>query len=220
MKLSLVNNISTVLRSNSVVLNITKGQRLFRQGDRAECTYLIEAGRFQEISYPQIGKTAVLQILGRGEVLGESSLQTNVYQSTAIARTEAKVIAYPNYILLETLANSPLLIEATIEILTQKINDLQVRLEWRNIAVAEYRVWEYLKYKLENNLSNLSTEQDEPISSEQAGLAQTFTLDAPLQEIAAELGFVPGTLSRALATLEAEHKITRQKNRITLHDVA
>ena len=216
MRLSLVNNLSATLKNNSLAININKGQRLFRKGDRAECTYLIKRGRFQEISYPQLGKAAVLQILSQGEVLGESSLHTNVYQSTVIARTEAQVIAYPNYILLETLKNSPMLIDATIEILTQKINELQTRLEWRNISVAEYRVWEYLKYKLER----FSADSDKSDSLVEGDRSQTFTLDAPLQEIAAELGFVPGTLSRALATLEAERKITRQKNRITLHDVA
>ena len=209
MKLSLVERLPDTLKNNSVVLKIEKGQRLFRKGDRAECTYLIKQGRFQEISYPQIGKVAVLQTLTSGEVLGESSLHTKIYQSTVIARTEAKVIAYPNYILLETLKKSPLLVDSTIEILTQKINELQMRLEWRNISIAEYRVWEYLKYKLEK----LSDDGD-------LAQTQTFTLDEPLQEIAAELGFVPGTLSRALAKLEAESRISRQKNRITVHDVA
>jgi len=203
MKLSLVDRLPNTLRNNSIVLKIEKGQRLFRKGDRAEYTYLIKQGRFQEISYPQIGKVAVLQTLVSGEVLGESSLHTKIYQTTVIARTEAQIIAYPNYIIWETLRTSPLLVDSTVEVLAQKINELQMRLEWRNISVAECRVWEYLKYKLEK-LSD----------------SQTFTLDVPLQEIAAELGFVPGTLSRALARLEAEHKITRQKNSITLHDAA
>lgn len=207
MKLNIVDNLPDILRKNSIVINISKGQRLFRQGDRAECTYLIKRGRFQEISYPEIGKIAVLQILTDGEVLGEASLHTQVYHTTVIAQTDAQVIAYPNYILLETLKNSPLLIEATVETLTQKINELQVRLEWRSISVAERRVWEYLKHKLDR-------------VSEHQELAQTFTLNAPLQEIAAELGFVPGTLSRALAKLESERKITRNQNCITLHDVA
>ena len=205
MKFSIVNNLPDTLRKNSIIININKGQRLFRKSDRAEYTYLIKQGRFQEITYPELGKIAVLQTLNSGEVLGETSLHSKIYNSTAIAQTDAQVIAYPNYILLETLRNSPLLVDATIEILTQKINELQIRLEWRNISVADHRVWEYLKYKLKK-------------LSEEGAHSQTFTLDAPLQEIAAELGFVPGTLSRALAKLEARHKITRDKNCITLHE--
>ena len=207
MKLSIVNNLPDALRKNSIVINIHQGQRLFRKGDRAECTYLIKHGRFQEISYPEIGKIAVLQILNDGEVLGESSLHTGVHHTTVVAQTDAQVIAYPNYILLETLKNYPLMIDATVEILTQKISELQVRLEWRNISVAERRVLKYLKHKLRQ-------------LSEAGNDSQTFTLNAPLQEIAAELGFVPGTLSRALAKLESDRQITRNKNRITLNNVA
>lgn len=209
MKLSIVNSLPDILRKNSLVLNIPKGQRLFRKGDYADCTYLIKQGRFQEISYPEIGTTAVLQILSTDEALGETSLHSKVYRSTAIAQTDAKVIAYPNYVLLEAIKKSPMLVDATIEILTQKIDELQMRLEWHKINVAHRRLLKYLQYKLEK----LSQEGDD---------SRSLTLDAPLQEIAAELGLVPGTLSRALAKLEAERTITRDKNRITLHanDVA
>lgn len=231
MKLSIVNNLPDTLRTNSVVLNINQGQRLFRKGDRAEYIYFIKSGRFQEISYPEIGKLSVLQILSDGEVLGESSLHTRVYHSTVIAQTDAQVIAYPNYILLETLRNSPLLIDTAVEMLTQKINELQIRLEWRNISIADQRVWAYLKHKMKQ-VSEVSDEsfnshqtqnnahQDRNCESNQKHNSQCLILETPLQEIAAELGFVPGTLSRALAKLEAERKITRDKNRITLNDVA
>ena len=206
MKLNIVDSLPDALRKNSIALNINKGQRLFRKGDRSECTYLIKRGRFQEISYPDEGKVAVLQILNSGEALGEISLYSKVYHSTAIAQTDAQVIAYPNYILLEMLQEYPLLVDATVEILAHKISELQVRLEWRNISIADRRVLKYLKHKL-NKLSA-------------RGDSRTLTLDAPLQEIAAELGFVPGTLSRALARLEANRTITRHKNRITLNDAA
>ena len=203
MNLNIIDNLPDALRINSVTLNINKGQRLFRKGDRAEYTYLIIQGRFQEISYPDTGKIAVLQVLSKNETLGEVSLYYKQYNSTVIAQTDAKIIAYPNYILLETLKQSPLLIDTIIEILAQKINELQTRLEWRNISLADRRVLQYLKHKLQR----LSTND-----------GQTFTLDTPLQEIAAELGFVPGTLSRALAKLEAKSLITRNKNEITIHE--
>ncbi|MEO1467213.1 MAG: helix-turn-helix domain-containing protein, partial [Cyanobacteria bacterium J06633_1] len=100
--------------------------------------------------------------------------------------------------------SSSIVIEAMVEVLSQKIHELQVRLEWRSISLADHRVLEYLKYKLE---------QLTPGTEE---FPQTLTLNIPLQEVAAELGFVPGTLSRALAKLEADQAILRQQNRITL----
>ncbi|HEY9770649.1 MAG TPA: hypothetical protein V6C71_19530 [Coleofasciculaceae cyanobacterium] len=56
------------------------------------------------------------------------------------------------------------------------------------------------------------------MSEDTDGDPNTFTLNTPSQKIAAELYFVPGTLSRAFAKLEVKQIITRQKNITTLHD--
>ncbi len=206
MKLNTVDCLPEILRDNAIVQNVAKGQRLFRKGDRANYLYLIQQGRFQEVSYPKTDKMAVLQILNRGETLGETSLLFTTYRSTAIAQTEARVIAYPKSMVLESLERSPLVVEATVEMLSKKIHEFQKRLEWRNISVADRRVLKYL----EDNWQKQSEDTEDD--------SRTFTLNAPLQEIAAELGFVPGTLSRALAKLEADCKIARQSDRITLHN--
>ncbi|MDJ0597218.1 MAG: Crp/Fnr family transcriptional regulator [Pleurocapsa sp. MO_226.B13] len=204
MKLDIVDRLPEILRDNAIIQNVAKGQRLFRRGDRANYLYLIEQGRFQEVSYPE--KMAVLQILNRGETLGETSLLFTTYHSTAIAQTEARVIAYPKSMVLESLEQSPLIVEATVEMLSKKIDEFQKRLEWRNISVADRRVLKYF----EDNWQKQSEDTEDD--------SRTLTLNAPLQEIAAELGFVPGTLSRALAKLEADCKIARQSDRITLHN--
>ncbi|MDJ0568200.1 MAG: Crp/Fnr family transcriptional regulator [Pleurocapsa sp. MO_192.B19] len=206
MKSSIVDSLPDILSNNSIVLSVNKGQRLFRQGDRANYLYLIQKGRFQEVSYPNEGEMSVLQILNTGETLGEVSLYSKIYSSTVIAQTNSQVIAYPQSILLEILEHSPIFIQTVVEIFAHKIHELQMRLEWRNISIADRRVLKYLKHRLDQ-------------LSEDSNNSQTFILDTPLQEIAAELGFVPGTLSRALAKLEADRTITRDKNRITLHDI-
>ncbi len=206
MKSSIVDSLPDILSNNSIVLSVNKGQRLFRQGDRANYLYLIQKGRFQEVSYPNEGEMSVLQILNTGETLGEVSLYSKIYSSTVIAQTNSQVIAYPQSILLEILEHSPIFIQTVVEIFAHKIHELQMRLEWRNISIADRRVLKYLKHRLDQ-------------LSEDSNNSQTFILDTPLQEIAAELGFVPGTLSRALAKLEADRTITRDKNRITIHDI-
>ncbi|MEL6501365.1 MAG: Crp/Fnr family transcriptional regulator [Cyanobacteria bacterium J06623_1] len=206
MKLELVDHLPDSLRTQAIAQTVAKGQRLFRKGDRASYLYLIKAGRFQEVGYPEANKIAVLQILSPGDILGETGLAAEIYRSTAIALTDAEVVAYPLSALLDSLTHSPLVVEAMLEILSQKIQELQVRLEWRSISLADHRVLEYLRHKLEQ----LTPKTEES--------PQTLTLNIPLQEVAAELGFVPGTLSRALAKLEANRTILRQQNRITLLD--
>ena len=203
MKLDIVDRLPNALQESAIAQNIVKGQRLFRRGDRADYLYLIRQGRFQEISYPEDGRMTVLQILNTGDTLGETGLFNQVYRSTAIAQINSQAIAYPVSVLKEYLQRSPLVMETLIEILSQKIYEFQVRLEWRSISLADRRVLEYLKHQLEK-------------ISEDRDATTTLILNTPLQEIAAELGFVPGTLSRALAKLEAERTIQREDNRITL----
>ena len=202
MKLDIVDRLPDALQESAIAQNIKKGQRLFRRGDRADYLYLIQQGRFQEISYPEEGKMTVLQILNTGDTLGETGLFNQIYRSTAIAQINSQVIAYPVSVIKEYVMRSPLVMETLIEILSQKIHEFQVRLEWRSISLADRRVLEYLKHQLEK----ISEDRD----------AATLTLNTPLQEIAAELGFVPGTLSRALSKLEADRAIQREDNQITL----
>ena len=206
MKLDIVDRLPDALQESAISQNIVKGQRLFRRGDRANYLYLIQQGRFQEVSYPEDGRMAVLQILNTGDTLGETGLFNRIYRSTAIAQIDSQVIAYPVSVLKEQLQRSPLVMETLIEILSQKIYEFQVRLEWRSISLADRRVLEYLKHQLEK------------ISQDREDAVSTLILSTPLQEIAAELGFVPGTLSRALAKLEADRTIQREDNQITLLD--
>ncbi len=116
MKLDIVDRLPNTLRNSAIAQNVAEGQRLFRKGDRANYLYLIQQGRFQEVSYPDNNKMAVLQILNTGETLGETSLFFETYHTSAIAKTEARVIAYPKSIVLKSLEHSPLVIEATLEI--------------------------------------------------------------------------------------------------------
>lgn len=206
MKLDIIDRFPDGLKNSAIAQSVAKGQRLFRKGDRANYLYFIQQGRFQEVSYPDDNKMAILQILNTGEALGETCLLFTTYRSTAIAQTDAQILAYPKSTVLQSLEQSPLVIEAIVELLSQKIHEFQMRLEWRNISVADRRVLEYLKYSLEK------------LSKDTEDASQTLILNTPLQEIAAELGFVPGTLSRALARLEADRTITRENNSITLHD--
>lgn len=206
MKLDILDRLPNPLGESAIPQRVIKGQRLFRKGDPANYLYLIQQGRFQEIGYGENSQMGVLQVLNTGETLGETALFNQFYRTTAIAQVNAQVIAYPISTLKASLQQSPLVMEAVIEILTQKISELQVRLEWRSVSIADHRVLEYVKYKLAKLSQKANTH------------SPTLTLSTPLQEIAAELGFVPGTLSRALAKLEANQTILRDSNRITLLD--
>ena len=200
MKLDRLQSLPDRLKSNVVVRKIAEGQRLFRQGDRSTNLYIIQQGGFKNIRHVNNNKIATIQLLACGESLGETSLFFNTYLSTAIAQVDSEVIAYPKEILLSAIAECPELLTDVLKLLCNRIYDLQLRLEWRDIKLSQDRILQYLKHQAFVNNS------------------QIVNFDFPLQAIASELGFVPETLSRALGKLEQEERIERQQNTIILQD--
>ncbi len=200
MKLDRLQSLPDRLKSNAVVSNIAARQRLFRQGDRSTNLFIIQQGRFKNIRHINNNKIATIQLLSCGESLGETSLFFDTYLSTAIAQVDSEVIAYPKGILLSAISEHPELLKDVLKLLCDRIHDLQLRLEWRDIKLSQHRILQYLKHQAFVNNS------------------QIVNFDFPLQEIASELGFVPETLSRALVKLEREERIERQQNRIILQD--
>lgn len=200
MNLSQLQSLPYRLRYNVVVRNIAAGQRLFRQGDRATDLFIIQQGRFKYISHVNDHKFTTIQLLTSGDSLGEISLFFDTYLSTAIAQTNGSVIAYPKTVLLEAISSEPELQEQLLQLLCQRIHDLQLRVRWRDIKASHKRIFHYLQHQAFINNS------------------QIIDLEFPLQDIALELGFAPETLSRALTKLEQAGSIKREQDLIILQN--
>ena len=191
-------SLSDSLRDRVGLKKVVAGQRLFRQGDRATKLFTIKFGNFQEIRHTNESQTATIQMLTTGSILGEASLFSDTYLSTAIAQVDAEVIVYPQPVLLSAIADNNIILENLIRLLCQKIHQLQIRIELRDIKASVQRILQYLKYNTSANNS------------------QVVQLNFALQEIAAELGFTPETISRALTKLEQEGIIIRSSNKVIL----
>ena len=197
MELSNVDSLPSLLQNYTANYTFVAGQRLFRQGDRARNFYIVTSGRVKLVRYTIEGRMVVLQTIRGGESLGENTIVTNAYSCTAIAEVETRAIAYPQPLLTEALDYAELA-EDFITKLISKIQSLEVGLELLQIRSAHLRLLQYLQY---NAVSNI------------------VDLDRPLKEVAAELNLAPRTLSRALARLEYEGRITRQGDSIELQDL-
>ena len=195
MELSNIGSLPSELQNYTASYTFTAGRRVFRQGDRASTFYIVTSGRVKLVRYTIEGRMVVLQVVRSGESLGESIFISNAYSCTAIAEVESKAIAYSQPLLTQALQYSELA-EDAIENLSQKIQSLKINLELLQIRSAHLRLLQYLQYN--------------------AALSNTVNLDQPLKEVAAELNIAPRTLSRALARLEYEGRITRQGNAIDL----
>ena len=196
MELSNVDSLPTALQNATTSYFFTAGQRLFRQGDRASDFYIITSGRVKLVRYTIEGRMVVLQVARRGESLGENSVIFDVYSCSAIAEVETRAIAYPQPLLTEGVRDYPELAEDLTTKLISKIQSLKVGLELLQIRSAHLRLLRYLQYN--------------------AASSNIVNLDQPLKEVAAELNLAPRTLSRALARLEYEGRITRQGDLINL----
>ena len=199
MNLLNIDSLPSLLQNAATIYSFTAGQRLFRQGDRQNNFYIVETGRVKLVRYTIEGRMVVLQVLRRGESIGENTFISGAYSCTAIAEVESRAIVYPQSLLIQALQEYPQLAEDLNYKLTRKIQSLEVSLELLQIRSAHLRLFQYLKYNAA--FSNNQT---------------VVNLDQPWKEIAAELDLAPRTLSRALARLEYEGRITRQADSITL----
>lgn len=196
MELNNLGSLPANLRSATASFTFAAGQRLFRQGDRANNFYIVTSGRVKLVRYTIEGRMVVLQVVKSGGSLGENTVISDAYTCTAIAEVESVAIAYPEPLPRESLPDYPELTQDLITKLIFKIQSLKVGLELLQIRSAHLRLLRYLQYN--------------------AASSNIVNLDQPLKEVAAELNLAPRTLSRALARLEYEGRITRQGNSIDL----
>ncbi|NJL82252.1 MAG: Crp/Fnr family transcriptional regulator [Chloroflexaceae bacterium] len=190
------------LRRGIVSRNLMAGQRLFRQGDRAAALFVVTDGRLRLVRCVGESNLATVQIVQPGESLGEAALLVDAYPETAIAETATWVLGYPKSLLLAALNEHPSLAETAVLLLTRKIQELTLRLEWRDIPMARERLLQYFRHLARSASRN------------------EILLDRPLKEIAVDLGFTPETLSRSLSRLEQEGAITRSGRSIRLQDAS
>ncbi len=68
-------------------LQVAKGQSVFRQGESAETVYLVKAGTFKLVHITDDGREVIVDVIGRGEVIGETALfqeQSHPFSAVAI----------------------------------------------------------------------------------------------------------------------------------------
>ncbi|MEC4812463.1 MAG: Crp/Fnr family transcriptional regulator [Scytonema sp. PMC 1069.18] len=175
-------------------------ETLFQQGDATSSFFVVETGRVKLIRYTSDDKAVTFQVARPGDILAEIALFSDTYPCTAVAEVASRLIVYPKALLLPAIRQNPQLAEDFMAMLVQKIQDLKIRLELRDIRAAHERLLRYLGYLAQSEEQN------------------TVSFDRPLKDIAADLGLTPESLSRALTRLEKEGMITRTRLQIALQN--
>ncbi|MGB9847424.1 MAG: Crp/Fnr family transcriptional regulator, partial [Desulfotomaculales bacterium] len=88
--------------------HLKRGEILFRQGDAADSIYLIKEGSFKLVRVTEEGQETILQLIGRGEIVGEAALfQDTEHPATAVALEEAKVCSIKRELLEKVIKETP-----------------------------------------------------------------------------------------------------------------
>jgi CRP-like cAMP-binding protein len=158
----------------------------------------MESGRLRLVRRTLDDHLVTLHTARRGEFFAEASLFAEVYHCDAVAAAPSGVRLYPKATVMAALRTDPALAECFMARLAHQLQDLQARMELRNVRSAQARVLQYLRLR--------------------AGLhGRSIAIEGQLQDIAAEVGMTREALYRALARLEAEGSVTRTETLIILN---
>ena len=99
---------SPVCRKAAARKYFRRGEIMFRQGDPSEGVYLIKEGSFKLVRVTEDGKEVILQIVGKGEVLGEAALFRDGFNpATAVALEDSRVCSVTRRSFEEIVRQSP-----------------------------------------------------------------------------------------------------------------
>ena len=114
---------SLICRQAAVKRHYQRSDVLFSQGDPSDTLFLIKEGSFKLVRVNEDGKEVILQLAGRGEVLGEAALfQEGTHPAAAIAMEPSRVCALSRRRLEEIIRDSPELALQVILSLGKRLN--------------------------------------------------------------------------------------------------
>ncbi|WNZ27774.1 Crp/Fnr family transcriptional regulator [Leptolyngbya sp. NK1-12] len=186
------------LKSQITRRSLTGKECLFLDGDPANYIYYVESGVIRLLHYTELGQTVNHYTLMSGNFLAEVLIVSDKYLCTAVVEEPAEVLAIPKQAFINALSQNPSLMMAFLGEVAYRLHMTKVMMQIRSIRSASERVLNYLRVTVP------------------AG-TNVIVLDRPLKEIAYNLDLTPESLSRALAQLQEERYISRERGRIILH---
>lgn len=170
---------------------------LFRRGESALAIFAVDLGRVRLVRYLDNGAEVCLHVARTGESFAEAALFSPAYHCDAIADISSRVIIYPKQAVLQWLKSQPELALNFTAQMTKQVQALRTQLELRNIHSARDRTLHYLFLLAEPEQVQIS-------------------FDRPLKDIASDIGLTHEAFYRALAKLEQEGIIKRDRRNILL----
>lgn len=133
-----------------------KGEFLFKQGDPSNTIYIIKSGRFKLVRTTESGEEAIIQIIGSGEIIGETTLfrEDMPLSISAIAIEDAKACAIGRQSFESIIRSEPDIALKIIKNLSNRLHDA-----WEQIAESNTQT---IQEKVVSLFIRLAQEYGEP----------------------------------------------------------
>lgn len=165
------------LAESSKAFDFRRRRFVYKTGEVADSLYIIAAGRVKLCSVDEsTGREAVIDIIGKGALFGESSLYSaGVRDKCAIAYEQARLLRVPAGVYREGMAAS------------RELYDYTFRMVGQRLSRAERRVVDFALDAIPARLDKLLAELSERYGQEQEG-GVLIDLALPHREIASIVG--------------------------------
>jgi len=177
--------------------SLAQNEALFRQGDKVNAIYFVEAGRLRLERQTFDGRSLVVGTTSSGKFFVEAALFADVFHCDAVATEPSQVCIYPKAAVLSALRADPANAMSFLSLVANQVIELRHRIEIMKVRSAKERIMLYL---------DLNAGPD----------GRTVDLRSQLQDIAGELGMTSEVLYRTLGSLEQAGAIERAGDRILL----
>jgi CRP/FNR family transcriptional regulator len=184
-----------------------KGEFLFYQGDPANTIYIIKDGSFKLVRTNKDGEETIIEIVGKGETIGETSLfRDNIFSPfSAIALEEARVCSIDSKSFEEIIKSEKTIALQIIKNLGNRLYDT-----WEQIADSNRQT---VQEKVLSLLIKLAKEHGEHCDE-----GTIIKISLTQQDIASIIGASRVMVSQAIGELIDRNCISRDKRFYILKD--
>ncbi|MCX7193313.1 MAG: Crp/Fnr family transcriptional regulator [Proteobacteria bacterium] len=183
------------LRLAARPVDMSKGQRIFRFGDKADAVYHVLDGEVCLTRFSPEGVEIVLHRAREGDFFAEASLFSAQYHCDAICTRSGRCLQFPSETLRHCLTNDPDFAMGWVATLSRNLRRQRATQERLSLKGLRMRVIHYLVDR---------------------GNAGRLELDQPINRWATELGASHEALYRTLAKMEQEGVLQRQGSTLIL----
>jgi len=172
-------------------LSLPAGGTLFLQGDPVTAFYVVASGQVRVCKHLRDGRSATVRHAGPGETVAEAALFLDAYPASAEALVDSRLYRFDRAQALALVRREPDLALGLLAAQADLLATLNRRVEELLLPVAA-RLARYLLELADRELGD---------GAAAAGQPRVLRLPVSKRELAARLGTVPETLSRALERL-------------------